>query len=340
MKRVLGFIFTLLVVGGLIYIIKDINFYELYLILAEAKLNWIVLSFLATFMTFIIWNLRVVLIFRHYMPIEFLFSLKVLFAGAFFNTVTPGAGVGGEPFRAHFFAKRYNKPTTKVLGYVLGDTFFRIMVLLALTVFSILFVLVYVKISSNLRLIFEGILVGVFLIVFFTVLFLLKKSHFRIGTFFRKLHRFKFISKRFVSEDHFVSYINKRIGNLTGVFKEVAKNKEHWVFGVILSVVFWGLNILSAYFLFLAFYQDVNFLSVVIVFTLGNIIGSFTPIPGGIGVTEGSMTLLYSAMGVFFPLALLVAFLQRMFYYFFSLVVGGWCLVNLRKINSEKNGFF
>jgi len=54
-------------------------------------------------------------------------------------------------------------------------------------------------------------------------------------------------------------------------------------------------------------------------------------------ITELTMTLLFSAMGIFPPLALLVVLLTRLIYYFFSLVVGGLSLLYIRKItNGEK----
>ena len=73
-----------------------------------------------------------------------------------------------------------------------------------------------------------------------------------------------------------------------------------------------------------------------IVVTLGNIIGDLSLFPSGIGFAELSMTLLYSAMGIFAPLAVLVAFLTRLVYYFVSLTIGGLSLIYVRKLIRDK----
>ena len=335
MKKWGGLFFTVIILILLVYVLWGINFYEVYLLLEKANLIFVGLAILCTAMTFLVWNLRWMYILNPFFKVDFWFFLHVLLAGSFFNTVTPGAGIGGEPFRAHFLAKKYKKPSNKVLGYVVGDTFFRMVALIVFVVFSVLFVLVYVKISANLRLILEAILIFVFLSVGISLFLILKKLKFNIGAVFKKLYWFGFVKKRFESSDEFVKHLNKRIKGFAGIFRKVVKNKNNIVVGVILSFIFWIFNFLTAFFLFLAFGFHVNFLSVIVVFTLGSIIGSLSPAPGGMGVVEGSMTLLYSAMGITAPLAILVVFMQRIIYYFFSLFLGGISLIRLRILFGE-----
>ncbi len=341
MKKWWSLIFTVAIIFLLIWVLKDINFYEVYLLIVQANLIWFALAIITSASTFVVWNFRSMYIIRPYVKVDFWFYMKVLLAGAFFNTVTPGAGVGGEPFRAHFISSKYKKPHSKVLGYILGDTFFRMAALFIFIIFSVLFVLVYVQIPSTLKLILEIVLFLVLVGIGSTIFLLFKRLKLNIGAWFRKLHRFKFFRERFETEDHFVQYINKRVDSFSGVFRKVVRNKNNLLVGLSLSFLFWILNFLTAYFLFLSFGYPVNFLSVIIVFTLGNIIGSLSPVPGGIGVVESIMTLLYSAMGILPSLALLAAFLQRIIYYFFSLFVGGWSLINLRrKFNNGKLNLF
>jgi len=339
MKRWFRLMVTFVILALLVWLLKDINFFDVYLLVADANLMWVVLAFLATAATFVVWNFRWMYILKNFIKPDFWFFMRVLLAGSFFNTVTPGAGIGGEPFRAHYLALRYKKPRTKIFGYVLGDTFFRTAVLFVFSVFSVLFILIYVSISSSLKLILEGFLIFVVLSLGFIFFLTLKKLKFNFGAFFKKFYKFKLIKSRFENSEYFSKYINKKIKAFSSVFRIVVKKKENIYVGSILSIVFWVFNFLAAYFLFLAFGFDVNFLSVLIVFTLGNIIGSISLVPGGVGVVEGSMVLLYSAMGILFPVALLVAFLQRLIYYFFSLFIGGVSLISLRKtFNGGKSG--
>ncbi len=331
MKRWFGIIFSILVIGFLIWFVKDVDFYELYLLLQYVQPFWFGLAVLSTFLTFIVWNIRWTFIVRPYLKGSFWFFLKVMFASAFFSTVTPGAGLSGEPLRAYFIAKKYKRPHAKVLGYVLGDSFFRLSALVIYTIFSVFFVLIYIKISGGLRLFLYIILASLLLASSWIIYLIFKKGNFKLGNLLRRFYYFKFVRKRFKEQGLFEEYINARMKSFTQIFRLVVKKKRNILVGLPLSFIFWGLNYLSAYFMFLSFGKEVNFLLIIIVFTLANIVGSFSPIPGGIGVSEGLMTFLYSAMGINFALALVVSLLQKMSYYFFSLFVGGWYIVRLRK---------
>ncbi|MBT6995028.1 flippase-like domain-containing protein, partial [Candidatus Woesearchaeota archaeon] len=128
----------------------------------------------------------------------------------------------------------------------------------------------------------------------------------------------------------FIDYLRVKFHSFYGSFEKILKNKKTFFIGVLFGILFWAGNFFTAYFLFFAFGGHLNFLSIIIVFTLGQIIGNLSPVPGGMGIVESIMTLLYTVMGVPPPLALLVGFLQRIIYYFYSLFLGGISLVNLK----------
>jgi hypothetical protein len=322
-----------------VYVLWDINFYEVYLLIAKANLFYFFIAVLTMFVSFLVWNFRWTYTFRPVFKGDFGFLLHILFAGAFFNTVTPGAGIGGEPFRAHYLAKKYKKPRSLVFAYVLGDSFFKTAVLAFFIVFSVFFVLIFVKISSHLKLILELVLVFVIVMAAIILYLTFKKSHFKLGVLFKKLYFLRCIKKRFKTQEAFCEYLDTRMETFSKVFKKVVKNRNNLIVGISLSVVYWILHFLVAYFLFLSFDYRVNFLSVIIVFTLGEIIGNLSVAPGGIGVVETSTTLLFSAMGIPLALAFLVSFLTRVINYFFALVIGGWSLMKLRRLFNG-NKFF
>ncbi len=337
-KRWISLISTILIIGVLFVIIEKIDFYDVYLLLAKANLIFFGLAIVSMFLTFIIWNFRWIYLFRDLFKGDFWFLMHVLFSGAFFCMVTPGAGVGGEPFRAHFICKKYKRPKTKVLGYILADKFFQLIVMAFFAAFSVLFIFAYINISESLKLILEMILIFILAAIGVVIFLILKKINFKLGALFKKLYYFKFISQNFSTPDEFVKFINNKIRIFSGTLRRVVKNRNNLWVGFSLSILFWVFHFLVSYFLFLSFGHHVNFLSVAIVFTLAGLIGSLSIVPGGIGVTEGVMTLLYSAMGIPVPLALLVAFFSRLIYYFFGLVVGGYSLVHLRKNHGGKKG--
>ncbi len=337
MKRLYNIIGLVIVAVVLYFLLRKINFYEIYLLLTYAKLNYVLLAILATFLTFIVWAFR----WRHVFKGNFWFLLSVLFSGAFFNTITPGVGVAGDFFKAHILSKKYKKSKAKILGYVFGDKFSQLAVLVFFSIFSILFILFYVKISHTLRLILEGVLILVFVLISLAIYLLFKKENFNLGFILKKFHFLGFIKKHFRTPEELEMYTNRKIKSFIKTFKDFVKKKENLIWGISLSFLFWIFNYLTAYFLFLAFNYHVNFLSVIIVVTLGVLIGDLSLSPAGVGFNELTMTLLFSAMGIMVPLALLVSVLTRLIYYFFSLVVGGFCLIKVRKIlNGDKQSLF
>lgn len=332
---------TLVILTLLVIVLRKIDFYEVYLLIASTNPWWFILAVFSTFMTFIVWNIKWRYIFKPVFKGNFWFMLKVLFAGAFYTTLTPDAAISGEPFKAYYLAKKYKKPKSKVLGYVLGDKFFQLILLGIFAFFSIMFIFVYVKISPTLKYILQGVLVVIVLLSFALLFIAKRKVGFKPGVLFKRLHFIKFLKKRFKTPDDLANFINKEIKIFSRNYRKVLMKPKNLVVGFGLSIIFWMFTFLTGYFLFLAFDWKVNFLTVVIVFTLGNLMGSLSPSPGGVGVAEGSMFLLYTAIGVFPIIALLVALLNRMIYYFFSLVIGGWCLINIRnELNGKEAKFF
>lgn len=337
MKKQMWYAFWIALTLVVLYLLfKDVDFKDIYTVLTVIDLTYVLLAFLATGLTFFVWALRWTFVSGNLFKGDFWFLTNVLLAGAFFNTITPGAGVGGEPFRAHFLAKRYKKSRTKMLAHVLADKFYQLIVLAVLTVFSILFLFVYTDISSTLKYILQAILVFVVLFSGIIIYLILRKMKFNLGKIFRKLHIFKSVKKRFKNEDHVEDYINSRIKTFSRVFRRSVKNRKVMVEAFLLAIFYWFFFYLASYFLFLAFDFRINFLSLIVVVTLGNLIGSLAMVPGGIGVVEVSLILLFSAIGVFFPLAFLVSLFTRLIYYVFSLPLGALSLWYIRKVTHDK----
>ena len=136
-KNILGVLILFIL---LFVVLKDINFYEVYLLISQAKIGWFLLAVFATGLTFVSTVFNWKNIFDGFLKFDFFYFMKVTLAGAFFNTVTPTAGVGGEPFRAHYLASKYGKSKSEVFGGVIADSFFRMLVLFLFVLFSICFV--------------------------------------------------------------------------------------------------------------------------------------------------------------------------------------------------------
>ncbi len=337
MDKAWRYIGIIIIIGLAIWLIYHLNFVEIYNLIKKADPLFLILAIIAMGSSFIVWNIRWIPIFKgHIRRPKFWFFLKVVLAGEFFNTITPGMGVGGEPFKAHLIAKKYKKPQSKIFGLVMADTFYKLIAWGTFIIFSASFVLIYIQIPTSLKLVLEAILLFIILIAILSILILLNKINFKIGNLFKALHKLNCIKKRFKKSKDLSNYINSKIKMLLNIFRKVIKKKKNAWLGIPLSFAFWILQFLCSYFLFLAFGYNINFLSVIVVFTLGIIIGSLSPLPGGIGTIEGATTLLYSAIGIIPSLAVLVAFASRIVYYLFSLLIGGLALLLLKGKSREK----
>jgi len=337
MKRLWSNILAFVIVGVLVFfILKNVDFRELFFYLQFIDPLYILLAIGSCLSYFFIAAFRLKYLTKNLFKVEYFFLLKVLFAGAFFNTVTPGAGIGGEPFKAYYLGKKYNQPKNKFLSILVADKFFHLIVTAFFLVFSIFFVLVYVKISNNLKYLFEGVLIFVFVAFGVTTFLILKKLNFNFGAVFKKLYFFKFIKKRFKNIKDFEKYVNEKINEFSEVFRTLLKSKRNFFVSIFLAFVYWSFEFLASYFVFLSFGFKINILSMIIVVSLGIILGTISITPGGIGFVEGLMVLFYSAMGINLSLALLVAIISRLIYYFFSLFVGGLIFLYLRhKLNGK-----
>ena len=107
------------------------------------------------------------------------------------------------------------------------------------------------------------------------------------------------------------------------------RNRRLLFIGFSLSFVYWLLNFLVAYFIFLSFSVEISFLYVIVAMNIANFVGTFSPVPGGIGLIETASVVTYSLLGVPLSIAIAVSVLTRIIFYFFSLFLGGLSLIHL-----------
>ena len=257
---------------------------------------------------------------------RFWFFLRITLAGSFINVITPGSQVGGEPIRAYFLAKKYNKPKSKVFGAVLADRIIHGAASLFFIIASLLFILTYIPVSEELKTIFQAILFFLLAFLGFILFLNLKKTKFNFTSFLKKIG----ILKKIKSNKK-IRHLGEDVGNFAVYFKKTIFDKKTLWFGLLFSLVYWIFNYLASYFLFLSLGVGISFFLVVVVVSLGNLVGDFSPTPGGIGFVEGFMIFLYSIIGINLSAAIVVSLLSRFIGYFYSLVLGSMSLIWLEK---------
>lgn len=330
MKKRIGIWITIVILIALIFILKDIKLKEIYFLLKEINLFYFMLAFLSCLVALLLWNIRWQNSLKVLVNGHFWFLFEVLLAGIFVNTITPGASVGGEPVRAYYLSRKYKKPKTKFFGCIMAEKLFHLVSFLSFLIFSSLFIFMFIKMTRELRIILEISLVSILLFASLASFAIWKKIEINTDWIVRLAYRSKFIKKRFKTMNKFKFYLDKKIKNIVNSFKDVVANRKKFYFGIFTSLGIWISLFLVSYFLFLSLNTRVSFLSVIIAVTFSYLIGDISLTPGGIGLTESTMFIVYSAMGIATPIAAIVSLLSRMIYYFYALLIGGLSLAHLR----------
>jgi uncharacterized protein (TIRG00374 family) len=330
MNKKLKVLFAAIIIFCAILVIKDIDLSKIYYLLKDSQIHFFIIAFFCFTLSFVVWNLRFSYSLNKFIKTSFFFSFPVLLAGCFFNTITPGAAVGGEPVRAYFISKKHNRPISMILGVVLGDKVYHLGVFVVFVVLAGLFLISFIRISVEVKLLIVLVLGIAAILLVYLCIILLKNIRSNLIKLFSRLYYFNFIQERFASRDAFILTLEKSINKFIQSFKAVETAKKTFFIKTFLSVVFWILVVFVSYFLFLSLGVRVSVFTVWIVVFIGYCIADISPIPGGIGLTESTMFLVYSVLGVDPEVALLVAFLERFAYYFHTLVLGGFCLICLR----------
>ena len=329
-RGVWSWLFTLIIIALLVFIVRDIDFLKIYEVLQKTHPVFFVLAVLSTAAALLIANLRWKLYFKGILNVGFWSLLVYFFGGTFFNTVTPGKAVGGEVARAYFLEKKYNKPKSKLLAPIIADKSVYLVILFILTFLSLIYSFIFFNFNAATEVFFTILLVFLFFILSMVFYFFIKHKSINLKGLFGFFFRFKRIKQKFKSRRAYDQFIKKKIGEFNRAYAKIVYDRTLIYKGIFLSLLYWFLTFLTAFFLFLGFGFSISFLHIAVVFIISYFIGDISPIPGGIGLTEGAMFLMYSNIGISRELSILVVLLNAFIYYFFSLLVGGLCWLYLR----------
>jgi glycosyltransferase 2 family protein len=329
-KKVASGIFSVIIFSLLIYFLKDIDFLQVWHILKQTNKFWLLLGFLSCGMVYIIWNLRWKINLSKVKKVKYLSLLPFLFSGVFLNMISPTKALGGEIARAYFLNKKYKISKSKVLGTILADKSFYLLALLFLGIFSLFFSIFYFELNNKLLVFFITLLGVSIIFLIFVLIFLIRKQNVRLFFLFRFLYMLSFVKKHFKTKQKYYGYIHRKIREFKKMYSGAIYDKHTLFSNIILSFLQWTFHFLTVFFVLFALGTPLKFIYVVVIFTLSYFIGDLSLVPGGIGLTEGVMFLLYTSVGINSELAVSVILLSSVLRYFFSIVIAGACWSYLR----------
>lgn len=109
------------------------------------------------------------------------------------------------------------------------------------------------------------------------------------------------------------------------------KKKRSSIFALLAGLMYWLGDITCFYFVFLGFGYHIHIGVLIFGYCIASLLGMVSFIPGGLGVTEGTMGLLYSALGVPASLALMSILVFRFFSFWILIPFGLYSFISLNR---------
>jgi len=255
--------------------------------------------------------------------------------GIFFNNVTPSAKTGGEPMKTFLISKDENiSPVENVFATVTADRFIEALPFFVLAIFSVMYVNLFYSVGwATISILSFVIIIYTFILLVATYVCFNKKAGEKVVfKFLRLIGRF---SKRINKyEDLALSMVE----NFHQQFQLTLRSRDSLYKSIIASIIMWTCWILRTYFVFLALGRPLNPLLVALVSTISLLVGLIPLLPGGVGIVEVTMTVLYASLKVGKNIALTVTILDRILSFWFVLVFAGIITsYNLPKLRSMKS---
>ncbi|HNR44396.1 MAG TPA: flippase-like domain-containing protein [Methanofastidiosum sp.] len=256
--------------------------------------------------------------------------------GVFFNNITPSAKTGGEPMKTFLISKEENiSPIENVFATVTADRFVESLPFFVLAIFSVMYVNLFYSVRwATIALLSFVIIIYIFVLLVATYVCFNKEAGEKVVfKFLRILGKF---SKRINKyEDLAVSMVE----NFHQQFQLILRSRKVLYRSIAASVVMWTCWILRTYFVFLALGKPLNPLLVALVSTISLLMGLLPLLPGGLGVVEVTMTVLYASLKVGKNIALTATILDRILSFWLVLIFAGiitsYTLPKLKPMKSE-----
>ena len=222
-------------------------------------------------------------------------NLKIYLSG-FALSITPGKV--GELIKSQLLKNKFGIPREKTAPIVLVEQLYNIIGIIGVSILG----LWYFEFGAHIILIAASLLVIILILISSKRLF---------EKFLTLLSRIKFLSQ-----------YTSAFSNSYDVLR---KSTRGWVvvYASALSIAFWLIESVIAYFVLLSFgVNHIEFLSVITTYTSSIILGVASFLPLGIGVVEGSLAGFFTLQGVDVSIALTLVIFIRIFTRWIAVSVG------------------
>lgn len=248
----------------------------------------------------------------------------LILAGTFANNITPGARVGGEPLRAYLLKKNYGIRARHGFATIVVERIYDFLVLAIMAVLSYIYVITVFDLEPKSKLVITVLMVVLILLLSFIA--------------------YAMFSERIANKIIHLLPEKHKSGPLDAfpTFREnslnMLKNPQLFLSMFSLSSFLWLLDVFRVVILFYALNFRVSFIEITMIFSLSVFLSTIPFLPGGLGLTEGAMIGLYTAIGIPLVITVIVTLLDRLIAYWLMILLGGIAAVitHIQEIDIEK----
>nr|WP_319373915.1 UPF0104 family protein [uncultured Methanobacterium sp.] len=243
----------------------------------------------------------------------------MLLVGLAINNITPSGRGGGEPVRAYILSKYSKSPFENAFATVIADRGLDTFPFIALAIITIITAILYINLPQWMVI---TLVIGliILIVVFFLALYMSINRDF--GD--RAVRWFLKVLKRISSKMH--DRIEQRAINAVGGFQDSMKvmitDRKVLLYGIPISFLIWGLEIMRVYVVFLALNINAPLEIIAAVFVISTLIGMIPLLPGGLGAVDGMMILLYSYAGIPPSISAAATLVERLISFWMTTILG------------------
>ncbi len=289
--------------------------------LKRADPFFILLAFVVEIVDLLVLSFRWHIFVNSVSDVDFKTTFLLTVAGSAASNITPSGRVGGEPLRVYLLRKfagiRYGTGFATVIVERIADmTAFLVLAFLAV-VYSIVFLGLPLHVITLMILSFLftlSLFIGLWYITF--------KREVKSSTIVRLIEKHEWIVKRVPVINYYKSQLEDSVSNYYKQISKIMSKRRYFYTGFFVSFVYWVIEIIRAYILFLAFGEVAQLPVIALAYILSAIIGSLPFGVGGIGLTEGTMIIIYSTSNINTVISGIVTVIDRLLSYWFVILIG------------------
>lgn len=316
-KTLLFLIFGLIIMGVMLWFI---GIDEVFNALKMSNILYVILAILIEIVVYALYTLRWEIInkivninadFNDLFPMVML-SLAV-------NNITPSGRGGGEPVRAYVLTKESNIPFESTFATVIADRAFDTFPFILLAILTLILVIFNYSLATW---IIACLIIAVIVVILAVIAIIYMSINESFGVKVTDalvwlLYKF---SKKNTEERE--KRLIEAVNGFQDTMKLTISNKKLTLYALPLSLLIWILEISRVCVVFMAFGYPVSPLIIAESFILSVLIGFIPILPGGVGLIDGTMILLFASAGIPSGISAAATVVERLISYWMTTFLG------------------